>query len=896
MCTTAQTPRLVLALLLIAPAAVAALDGAFPRWRGDGAGSAGDPGVPLVDSWDEARVLWVSELRSPHPWNYSVVRGRTGWPRTVLGNGGYCMPSVADGKVYISFWRPSGEVHAETGRKDKWVKSGIPALTLIGADAVIACLDATTGRTLWETSFPGKELNHIELYGGHNNVCVADGRVHAIGNSGWIYTVDAQNGKKLWEAPVGHSAERWADFRARCLEHRVKTEHIDSKQVPPATPHPQGGSLNATTYNMCPVVADGVVVTGEWSRGRSMVGFDAATGKELWRNDRAGTGVIPPILWRHAGKDFIIRADKTIRCYDPRTGEELWEDGRIGNTGYWQATAAIHGDLLVAHGAWKEQRKREQRPPSEQEGWICYRLSTTGVDKVWSLDAAYRGTSYVAPVIHDGHAWFNFQRDPDATSGLRNLQEQRGASHFACVEMATGRVRSEQELIPLNNVCPGLAAMGDLLFYQGDRYVWLMKLDPDEPRFLGAVPQPVNFCSSGSVAGGLAFFRGGERLVVCLDLRKPSARPAPSQRHDDPANARYTLELPQAQRDGRAARLHLHGRDGDFSHAWITVPPRHLHPDIIEADALQLDGDHISGPVVAWMDDTRYAYDLDLHLKEGVVDGTYRDRYQGQAVDGAVSGTMRARAHLDCDFDIMWPRHWFNGQNQWHEHRMSLSFADGAVRSVAIIPKREKSTAFSVTIDEHDLAFDGERLTGSMQTTVTAKEIINPGTYRLRFDVRVINNLTSGTVYAQRTGARESAHPVEGSVSVDATVPVDPQQAVFTVELADSLLPKMLGRPCKTTLHLTTDGETIAHAAVHPDYTGGSHRIDASGLRLTADGLRGQVETWVYGDGYIHRGDTHNIYQIEADIAGTALTGSYTGTYDARESREGPVEGVYRNP
>ena len=118
----------------------------FPRWRGANSnGSAGETTMPLAASWDEVKVAWVSECLSPHPWNYSVVRGKTQWPRTVLGNGGYCMPAVWDGKVYVFIWRPSGTAEAATGDgkyPNMWVASGLPAYRLIGADAVIVCMAA----------------------------------------------------------------------------------------------------------------------------------------------------------------------------------------------------------------------------------------------------------------------------------------------------------------------------------------------------------------------------------------------------------------------------------------------------------------------------------------------------------------------------------------------------------------------------------------------------------------------------------------------------------------------------------------------------------------------------------------------------------------------------------
>ncbi|MEI7832211.1 MAG: hypothetical protein WCJ56_03300, partial [bacterium] len=114
----------------------------FPRWRGENSnGSAGETAMPLITSWNDVRVAWVSEVKSPQPWNYSVVRGRTQWPRSVLCNGGMAEPTIFDGKVYINFFRPSG-TELKPVDTDKWQASGLPGYTLLHADEVITCMDA----------------------------------------------------------------------------------------------------------------------------------------------------------------------------------------------------------------------------------------------------------------------------------------------------------------------------------------------------------------------------------------------------------------------------------------------------------------------------------------------------------------------------------------------------------------------------------------------------------------------------------------------------------------------------------------------------------------------------------------------------------------------------------
>ena len=86
----------------------------FSRWRGEHSnGSVADPGVELISSWSEARVVWASEVKSPHPYDVSIVRAMGQWPRNNLANGGLCMPALWNGNVYEMYWRGGGDVVAE---------------------------------------------------------------------------------------------------------------------------------------------------------------------------------------------------------------------------------------------------------------------------------------------------------------------------------------------------------------------------------------------------------------------------------------------------------------------------------------------------------------------------------------------------------------------------------------------------------------------------------------------------------------------------------------------------------------------------------------------------------------------------------------------------------------
>jgi outer membrane protein assembly factor BamB len=859
----------------------------FPRWRGDKSnGSAGETAMPLVKSLQDVRVAWVSQALSPHPWNHSVVRGRTQWPRTVLANGGYCMPAVSDGKVYVSFYRPSGTV--DKTEEDKWTKTGLRGYRLLHADQVIVCMDARTGRTLWEAVWPQSEANLIELYGGHNNICIADGHAYAIGNTGLLYCADAKTGQKKWVVPVGPSASNWAQYNGSYLRGKPGDGPVGKADAPDA-PHPLGGSLNAETYNICPVVADGVIVTGEWSKGPCLMGFDARTGKHLWRQPKAASSLVPPLRWVWQGREYLVVAGSAIHCLDPRTGNVLWTAGEIGNTGCDAATPAIEGDLLVAHGPVRAQR---DLPSEKKESWVCYRLSATGAQKVWSLDGRYPSGTYIAPVIHRGHVWLNFERD-----GVRDDEDDTAPaarSAIACVELASGKVISEVAGVTLSAVCPGPAAMGDLLVYQGGEYVWLMDIsDPAKPKYWGTMPQPVGICCSASVADGLMYFRSAERLVACLDLRAPAARTA-AGRHDDPAQARYELTLDGALRDGGTPRFYLHSGDGAFPQTWATSPPAHGHPDVLEPGTLKLAGGRIAGQVKALLGGTPYEYRLALNLKDGQVEGEYEDLYVGVPVKGDATGTMLALAQKNATLTLSWPRHWVGGQNQGHEHTMTAIVKDGKVTDVAIAPRLPHRPGISGTIERQNLVFDGKTLTGTVVANIKTDHIAISGRYTLELDYTVANNLLSGRVRSTRDGAATTTHTAWGGATVPASEKVSPSQAVFTIDLSKSIrYQNALSGAMDTRLWFTTDGGVVSGGTASARENANLQKADVSGLKVGTDRVKGTVRIAVVGDGYVLRSNMNNVYDIDVAIDGTNVNGSYEGTCDSRQPRKGKVTGTY---
>ncbi len=481
----------------------------WPCWRGpDGSGAAADCGKPMVERLNQARLVWMSEAMVPAGY-YEGRRRDLAYDNYTKNQCGFCGPVLADGRLYLHYWEPAGEAvgskqvaMAEANAKESkrsydnfyhqprelWYER-----FRIAADEIVLCLDAATGRTLWERRFPEAGLNvHNEGSGRNpykgtksaafNQCCVAYGKVLAVGTTGRIFCVDAVTGEPAWTAHVGPYHE--------AME-RKKAELIAA-----------GKLVNMDIICSSPTFAGGVFAVPDGRGG--LLGFDAASGEHLWgpianvtrgTNGRGG-GAQSPVRWRLDAQEFIVCAkDQRVVCIEPRSGRIVWEitDADVG-----QGMASVSGNSLVVGG---DRGKRDGG-----RGMQCWTINPTGVAKRWELAPAYGAHSYSTPVIYDGRVYARC-----------DTGEKGRHTYFACVDLATGEVLAETDKTRLDNAAPCFAADGRFYcaaFYQG------MDTNPSEFSDLsdqfGASPSSP--CEPYGGADGRIFLRGHD-AIFCYDLR-----------------------------------------------------------------------------------------------------------------------------------------------------------------------------------------------------------------------------------------------------------------------------------------------------------------------------------------------------------------------------------------
>ncbi len=183
---------------------------------------------------------------------------------------GYSGPAVAGGLVYAT---------------DRMKEAGTER---------VLCLDAETGAEVWKHEYPVRYT--ISYPAGPRATPVIDsGRAYTIGAQGDMFCFDARTGRVLWEKNF--------------------IRDYDTK-------------LPVWGMAASPVVdGDRLITLVGGSNGATVVCFDKATGKELWRAiDDPAVGYVSPRLFTFGEtKQVIAWHPEAVTALDPETGNVIWE-------------------------------------------------------------------------------------------------------------------------------------------------------------------------------------------------------------------------------------------------------------------------------------------------------------------------------------------------------------------------------------------------------------------------------------------------------------------------------------------------------------------------------------------------------------------------------------------
>ncbi len=258
----------------------------------------------------------------PTTWN--IERSENIRWQTPIPGLGLSSPIVWENRIYVST--------AISGQEKQGLKAGLYGDIKSAEDEsahqwVIYCIDKRTGRILWEkTAHTGvpKIKRHPKSTHANSTMATDGKRVVAFFGSEGLYCYD-MNGKLLWSKDLGV---------------------LDSAFfVAPAAQWEFGSSpvINGNT----------VIVQCDVLNGSFLAAFNLKNGSEVWRTPReeVPTWGTPTVYVSGGNAQVVVNGFKHIGGYDARTGKEVWRMKGGGDIPV--PTPVLFGDMVFitnAHG------------------------------------------------------------------------------------------------------------------------------------------------------------------------------------------------------------------------------------------------------------------------------------------------------------------------------------------------------------------------------------------------------------------------------------------------------------------------------------------------------------------------------------------------------------------
>ena len=457
-------------------------------------------GIDLVDRAEDIRLVWASEYsdigfgkagRRP----MGVVRSLKD---PVPHQGGFSSPIVADGTVYVSHFRPGGDVRFDS---ESFRLEGLdPTVLTVAADDVVVAIEAATGKTRWVAAQEGKGLSLLMgKRGGWGPTPVYhDGRVFAVGTTGRIYALSAADGTLLWESNVGPRHEQME---------KLKTEALKARSAPG----------NFGSWDSSPILAGGMLVVPDYSGG--LRGHDVKTGKLQWQRPKVLADTATPAIVSLDGRQLLLcpgGMDGQVHLVDPKDGSLLWTLKGLGPN---RRTLTPIGDVVLL-GAKPVDGKESGR-------FAGYQIGLNGARKLWDLP---EGPQFGDQWRPDSGA-HRYTAGRDGTLFLFvGRDKEAGTPNALCrIRLSDGQVllRRELERITMPYICEDMLVFFGDLNHHPDWGTWQllpMTFTKDTPvstaGFKHRLTSGYEVQMEFPYVAGHIYMRTIDGRVVCYDLRR----------------------------------------------------------------------------------------------------------------------------------------------------------------------------------------------------------------------------------------------------------------------------------------------------------------------------------------------------------------------------------------
>jgi len=220
-------------------------------------------------------------------------------------------------------------------------------------DEFTVALDANTGKTVWEhrNPSPATELMNQFGPGPHSTPLVAGNRLYTIGTNAVMHCFDKKSGEVLWKHDL--PKEFGAPVPGRgygCSPIAYKDTIIVPVDRERARPEGEGEAAEGNEEGAAEKAEE---KKAEPVEGQTLMAFDQATGKVVWKKHDYPASYASPILIDFKGEEQLVQLlQNDIIGVSPADGELLWHLALTPQGANLATPLWTGGDLLFCSSAY----------------------------------------------------------------------------------------------------------------------------------------------------------------------------------------------------------------------------------------------------------------------------------------------------------------------------------------------------------------------------------------------------------------------------------------------------------------------------------------------------------------------------------------------------------------
>ena len=339
-------------------------------------------------------------------------------------------------------------------------------------DETVISMDAATGATRWEYSYPSGVQDFGQGAGPHATPLLVGDRLFTIGTNKKLHVFDAATGELQW------SRDFVADFGAPPLLIR---------------------SMIKSGYGASPLPYKDTIICQVGGPGQSVMALRQSDGSVVWRSGSFLVSEAPPRLISVDGQpQLVIFAGQAVHGLDPDTGAILWAHAHdAGNDFNFQVPLWSDDDNIMFLSSGYIAGSRAIRLTRDGE--------TTRTEELW----------------HDPRLRFTFLNPVRVGDFIYGTSGQSATAVMTATHVATGETAWRQRGFSRASM---VYADGKALLLEEDGDLTLARLTPGGMTTLAQAPLfDTRSWTAPTLAGTTLYARDREKIVA-LDLSNAAGR------------------------------------------------------------------------------------------------------------------------------------------------------------------------------------------------------------------------------------------------------------------------------------------------------------------------------------------------------------------------------------